>query len=865
MTFYKIENRKIHLLQSHFMTTFTKVIWVVAVALSLPMLTFAQSVPQKMSYQAMARNADGAVIADKAVALRIAILSSDDLDRPVYAEEHLVTTNKLGLMNIHIGDGEVLEGAMQSIDWGASAHYLKLFLDADNTDSFVEMGTSQLLTVPYAFYAAQSGNSNGDSRLDLDNWALNGNSGTDATYDFLGTTDAKDLVFRTNDVERGRFNQNGQLILPVGSDVRIGSANALNMDGTRNIHIGENAGVISMGDQNAFIGYNAGQLNTTGAKNTFIGPTAGRVNTSGNSNAFIGGRAGFNNTEGSQNSFIGWQAGNSNVSGAQNTFIGKYAGQTNTTGSLNTYIGSNADGTAALTNSTAIGAGALVTQSNSVVLGNNANVGIGTSAPAYKLEVNGDLAVSGKYVDSSGDAGTAGQILVSTGTETNWVDAFMLTGPTGPTGIQGAQGIAGTDGADGATGPTGADGVTGPTGAASTVAGPTGPTGATGAIGEVGPQGVAGTNGTNGTNGVNGATGATGPQGPTGAFFALEDADADTKIQVEESADDDIIRFNLAGTQRWRMIGTRLEPTNTGNSVFIGEGAGASDDLSSNVNVFVGSNAGLSNTTGSGNAVYGVSALYLNTTGNNNVANGNQALYSNITGSHNAAFGPSALVYNGNGSYNVAVGSNALRNNDVGNYNTAIGYDANSVVTGSLSNSTGVGYNADPTASNTVYIGNTSVVSIKGQVGFTTYSDKRFKKNVSTDEVKGLEFITKLNPVTYTYDIQAYANWKEANYGEKDKGEWEGKYDIEKIRFSGFLAQDVEQVANEVGYDFSGVDKPKSDKDIYGIRYAEFVVPLVKAVQELNEANEKQQQMIEELRKQNEQQTQLIQQLMERQ
>ena len=57
--------------------------------------------------------------------------------------------------------------------------------------------------------------------------------------------------------------------------------------------------------------------------------------------------------------------------------------------------------------------------------------------------------------------------------------------------------------------------------------------------------------------------------------------------------------------------------------------------------------------------------------------------------------------------------------------------------------------------------------------------------------------------------------------------------DKEKIIQSGFIAQEVEQAAKELGYDFSGVDAPKNDKDFYGLRYAEFTVPLVKAVQEL--------------------------------
>jgi hypothetical protein len=66
----------------------------------------------------------------------------------------------------------------------------------------------------------------------------------------------------------------------------------------------------------------------------------------------------------------------------------------------------------------------------------------------------------------------------------------------------------------------------------------------------------------------------------------------------------------------------------------------------------------------------------------------------------------------------------------------------------------------------------------------------------------------------------------------------------ERTIFSGFIAQEVEKAAKETGYDFSGVDKPKSENDLYSLRYAEFVVPVVKALQE-------QQVMIEELRNEN--------------
>ena len=68
--------------------------------------------------------------------------------------------------------------------------------------------------------------------------------------------------------------------------------------------------------------------------------------------------------------------------------------------------------------------------------------------------------------------------------------------------------------------------------------------------------------------------------------------------------------------------------------------------------------------------------------------------------------------------------------------------------------------------------------------------------------------------------------------------------------FSGFVAQEVEQAAKSTGYDFSGVDKPKNENDMYGLRYAEFVVPLVKAVQELSKMNKDRDAKIDTLQKQ---------------
>jgi len=120
----------------------------------------------------------------------------------------------------------------------------------------------------------------------------------------------------------------------------------------------------------------------------------------------------------------------------------------------------------------------------------------------------------------------------------------------------------------------------------------------------------------------------------------------------------------------------QIETYNTGFSVFIGEGAGANDDLTNNRNVFVGYQAGNSNTKGSNNTANGYYALYSNTEGWENTANGCYALYSNTTGYNNTANGIEALQSNTTGSYNTANGITALYSNTTGWNNTANGCSA---------------------------------------------------------------------------------------------------------------------------------------------------------------------------------------------
>ena len=350
------------------------------------------------------------------------------------------------------------------------------------------------------------------------------------------------------------------------------------------------------------------------------------------------------------------------------------------------------------------------------------------------------------------------------------------------------------------------------------------------------------------------------------AFDGNSGTSSGTDFIGTTDAQDLDFRTNNVNRMRLTQSG-QIEVLNTGSSVFVGEGAGNSDDLSANQNVFVGYESGFSNTTGFRNTAIGMNSMRANsigyhntsvgygslnsiTGGYQNTSSGYLAMNTNTTGARNSVVGYQGLYKNTIGLGNTAVGWRALYSNTSGTYNTALGFGTNSA--GSIySNSTGIGYNADNTASNSVVVGNGSVTSIGGQVGWTTLSDGRFKKNVRNDEVRGLDFITALQPVTYNYDLKAKERWYKERFGENEDAEWEGKYEIEQMRFSGFIAQEVEKAAELLGYEFSGVDAPKNENDIYGLRYSEFVVPLVKSVQELNEELQSKSQKIADLEQQN--------------
>jgi hypothetical protein len=175
----------------------------------------------------------------------------------------------------------------------------------------------------------------------------------------------------------------------------------------------------------------------------------------------------------------------------------------------------------------------------------------------------------------------------------------------------------------------------------------------------------------------------------------LADADNDTKVQVEENADEDIIRFDVGGTEGMLLVKNasnvpRLELPDGSSSVYIGDQAGASITSATN-NIALGSSA-LSNTTiGGANTAIGATTLTLNTSGNNNTAVGFQSMFSNTSGQQNTAAGRSSMHMNTDGFLNAAFGYQSLFSNASGTANSAFGAHTLRSSTTAVSN-TAVGF-----------------------------------------------------------------------------------------------------------------------------------------------------------------------------
>jgi len=566
----------------------------------------------------------------------------------------------------------------------------------------------------------------------------------------------------------------------------------LNTTGNHNTAIGHFALLENTAHNNTAVGHSALRLNTSGSNNTAIGWQALFVNTTGSDNTAIGNEALINNETGTSNTAVGkWTLG-FNQNGNENTAIGYAALLNNIAGSSNTATGfaalyNNTTGA----NNTATGKWALFSN-----LDGNNNTAVGYNALFGNTTAHGNTAVGYNALldNTTGDSNTAiGLQALESNTSGNGNVA------TGRAALQ---------------------------------------------SNTTGVENVAYGNFSLFLN-------STGNENTAFGHHTLMNNTANSNTALGHYA----LTGNTTGT----------------NNTATGEGALYSNTIGSG-NTANGSSALRFNTNGTSNTAVGHLALFDNTSGNDNTAVGYNALSYNTIGYKNTATGSLTLFNNTTGYNNTALGMFALYDNTTGHSNTAIGYSAgdlrSSISSGTfvgyyayadtdnLYNIAGFGFNCRPTNGNQVRVGNSSVTSIGGYAGWTNLSDIRYKKDIR-ENVSGLEFIMKLRPITYHLDVHKLASYLTEDQRRDENGnpyiaspdnlDLQARNEKEAIQYTGFIAQEVEVAAREVGFDFSGVDSPKNEKDLYGLRYAEFVVPLVKAVQELSEINRKQDDRIKNL------------------
>jgi hypothetical protein len=133
-----------------------KIILSIVFSCCLMILASAQS-PNQLQYQAIIRNASGAVVSNQAVGMRVSLLKSSASGTVVYTETHRDTTTTNGLVTVEIGAGTVVSGSFASVNWGQGPYFIKTETDVTGGTNYTISGISQLLSVPYALYAAKAG------------------------------------------------------------------------------------------------------------------------------------------------------------------------------------------------------------------------------------------------------------------------------------------------------------------------------------------------------------------------------------------------------------------------------------------------------------------------------------------------------------------------------------------------------------------------------------------------------------------------------------------------------------------------------------------------------------------------------------
>lgn len=399
-------------------TPLIKWILVVLLVQTLALTEAMAQVPQLFNYQGIARDNKGNPLQSQSLSLKISVLATADATVSDYDERHSVKTNEFGLYTLQIGNGTPLLGDMKSVKWETGNKYIRVAIDPKGGDDFQWVGTTQLLSVPYALYADKAGmaretvNSTGGTRA--------GAVSTSATG--TGTTNYLTKFTAANTIYNSQLFDNG-------SNIGIGTASPASK-----LHITTSTGNqehlrmenLNSGGWGKFIMYNDNVLNyhTFTKYGSAVAGTYGGASAlfpyanllvfgSNNSPTVLanGSNIGFATVNGATASFkfIAVQStGNVGLGGNATPSTNVQINRTDATGDTlkitnNTTGHTAADGLDIRT--TGNNADIINRENGILTLGTNnlervridaaGNIGIGTTSPSTKLDIAGQVKISG--------------------------------------------------------------------------------------------------------------------------------------------------------------------------------------------------------------------------------------------------------------------------------------------------------------------------------------------------------------------------------------------------------------------------------------------------------------------------------------
>ncbi len=410
----------------------------------------AQTMPGFI-YQGVAFDQNGDVIKNTEIRLRFAIVD-DPANQVMYSEMHKTDASSTGTFAVSIGDGNPISGNFNTLDWRKKDLVLIIQIDIEGNGQFVELGTTEFHSVPYAVHAqtvADKDDDDADPQNEIQLLSFNsqnnslsisgGNAitiptgGTDADADpsnelqtlsfdantnELSISDGNKVSIPTGgtdaDVDPSNESQtlaisNDSLYISSGNGVKLPSSSSGSMlidgDGDTKVELLENGLSDIVGftvDNNQILGIDQKSIQFfNNNDNTFVGGGAGSAFNTGNGNTFYGKDAGLNLQSGTSNVFIGNGAGASHSSGDKNTYIGALAGPSTTSGSSNVFIGNQAGQAYSGSNKLIIENSA---STSPLIYGEfdndrlelNAKVGIGIS-PATQFHVNSQSTEAARF------------------------------------------------------------------------------------------------------------------------------------------------------------------------------------------------------------------------------------------------------------------------------------------------------------------------------------------------------------------------------------------------------------------------------------------------------------------------------------